>query len=232
MADPVVKRIVCLANSRKLSGRCLAGKDPQSAKWIRPVSDRPHEEVSEHERNYEDGSDPRVLDIIDVPLKAPSPRSYQSENWLLDPDYYWIRRGRASWSVLAALADDPSSLWSQGDSTRQGCNDRVELATAETLTNSLWLIPLDAMVLRVFAPGESFGNRKRRVHGEFRYNGISYHLWVTDPGVEREYLMKADGRYPLGPCFVTVSLGEPFEGHCYKLLAAIVTPEQAERRSP
>lgn len=90
----VVERLVCLANSRKLSGRCVAGKeliDEVAGPWVRPVSDRPKEEVSEDERQYEDGSDPRVLDIIDVPLTAPRPKAYQSENWLLEPEEYWKR---------------------------------------------------------------------------------------------------------------------------------------------
>lgn len=87
MDMPVKKRIVCLANSRKLSGRCIAGKElVEPRRWIRPVSVREHEEVSEYERQYEDGSDPRVLDIFDVELLEPRPRTYQQENWLLDPD--------------------------------------------------------------------------------------------------------------------------------------------------
>src|SRR5688572_20697011 len=61
------KRIVCLANSRKLSGRCVAGieiVDSQLSGWIRPVSVRQSHEVSEIEREYRDGSDPQVLDIV------------------------------------------------------------------------------------------------------------------------------------------------------------------------
>ena len=57
----IVKRVVCLANSRKLSGRCVAGKELVSdrpLRWLRPVSNREHEEVSEYERQYEDGSGP------------------------------------------------------------------------------------------------------------------------------------------------------------------------------
>jgi len=38
----------------------------KSGAWIRPVSAREHEEVSEYERQYEDGSDARVSGGIDV----------------------------------------------------------------------------------------------------------------------------------------------------------------------
>jgi len=45
-----VKRLVCLANSRKLSGRCVAGRELSGGRpigWVRPVSARENEEVSE-----------------------------------------------------------------------------------------------------------------------------------------------------------------------------------------
>jgi hypothetical protein len=38
----VIKRILCLANSRKLSGRCVAGTEIVKGRpgtWLRPVSD-------------------------------------------------------------------------------------------------------------------------------------------------------------------------------------------------
>ena len=74
------KRILCLANSRKLSGRCVAGREivnGMAAAWVRPVSNREHQEVSEYERQYEDGTDTSVLDIVDVPLIEPRPHLYQ-----------------------------------------------------------------------------------------------------------------------------------------------------------
>lgn len=45
---------------------------------------------------------------------------------------------------------------------------------------------------------------------------------VTDPRIERAYLAKADGDYPFGECYLTVSLGEPFNEYCYKLVAAVI----------
>ena len=56
-----MKRIICLANSRKMSGRCVAGFEigaDRIGEWIRPVSDRPSEEISLADRRFKDGSDP------------------------------------------------------------------------------------------------------------------------------------------------------------------------------
>lgn len=221
----IVKRLLCLANSRKLTGRCVAGIELSGNRrlgWIRPVSAREHEEVSEYERQYEDGSDPRVLDVMDVPLLEARPKGYQQENWLLDPDHYWQKVRRAGWSDLVRLADPVAPLWIDGNSTYNGRNDRIALAEAGGLNSSLRLVRADRLTLSVFKPGEAFGNPKRRVQGRFVHHGTEYHLWVTDPGYEREYLLKPDGDYELGESFLTVSLGEPHDGACYKLVAAIM----------
>lgn len=65
--DPI--EIICLANSRKISGRCIAGKIISSNKWMRSVSSRENEEISEEERRYENGQMPKLLDIIKIPVK-------------------------------------------------------------------------------------------------------------------------------------------------------------------
>lgn len=221
----VLKRIVCLANSRKLSGRCIAGKETikgQPAGWIRPVSAREHEEVSEYERQYQDGSDPRVLDIMNVQLLEARPKSYQQENWLLDPDVYWERVGRITWSDLAGFQDPAGPLWIDGHRTYNGLNDEIPLALAGALTSSLRLVQVDKLKLSVFKPGEAFGNTKRRVQGRFVYGSTEYRLWVTDPSYERAYLARPDGDYELGQCYLAISLGEPHKGACYKLIAAVI----------
>jgi hypothetical protein len=220
-----VKRLVCLASSRKLNGRCVAGIEGFQGRrvgWIRPVSAREHEEVSEYERQYEDGSDPRPLDVMDVPLIEPRPEDYQQENWLLDPDSYWRRIEPLRWDHLHTLADPPAPLWVDGNSTYNGMNDRIPLTQAGEVRTSLRLLRVDRLMLPVFKPGEAFGNLKRRVQGRFSHAGTAYRLWVTDPIYERAYLAKADGDYQISESFITVSLGEPHQGACYKLIAAIM----------
>ncbi len=228
MSTSLVKRIVCLANSRKLSGRCIAGKevlpDGRLGGWVRPVSDRENEEVSEYERQYEDGSDPRVLDVIHMPLLNPKPRNYQRENWLLDPECYWEKAGQMRPDELEPLVDQASPLWINDYSSYNGLNDRIPIEIASSLNHSLRLLRVSALELVVDQPGMNFGNYRRSVQGRFQHYGTDYWLRMTDPVYERQYLQLDNGIYAIGGCFLTVSLGEPYQGHSYKLIAAIIGP--------
>jgi hypothetical protein len=230
----VIKRILCLANSKKMSGRCVAGREVLAkgpGPWIRPVSARPSEEVSEDERQYEDGSDPSVLDIIDVPLIRHQPHACQTENWILDPDYYWTRIRQVGWGELRNFIENPPTLWTNGRSTINGSNDEILCPDADTLPGSLYLIHVASLELRVFAPSAAYNNPKRRVLADFRYQGIRYAFWVTDPLIERIYKARNDGTYQVGESCLCVSLGEPFrkgeEEFRYKLVAALIQREGA-----
>lgn len=224
-----MKRIVCLSNSRKRAGRCIAGrewsKEQGVGSWVRPVSARENQEVSEYERQYENGSDPRVLDIINIPLLEPQPENYQTENWLLDPSNYWEKAGEFSLRDLPTLVDPIAPLWLNGRSTFHGRHDKIPLGSANSIPDSLRLVHVEGLKLKVFTPGEAFGDSKRRVQGQFTHAGTEYRLWVTDPEYERAYLAKPDGVYSIGACYLTISLGEPYKDAFYKLIAAILRAE-------
>lgn len=114
IAPNAVKRILCLANSRKLSGRCIAGREIVGGKpgvWIRPVSNREHQEVSWEERQFEDGTNPSVLDVIQVPLIEARPHLFQQENWLLDARFYWAKSDRLDWDALQPFVEAAEPLW-------------------------------------------------------------------------------------------------------------------------
>jgi hypothetical protein len=199
--------------------------EKKAGEWVRPVSARPDEEVSEYEREYEDGSDPRVLDVIDVPLLNPKPKLHQQENWLLDPDAYWQKVGRLEWKQVVALAEDPPRLWVNESSTRAGMNDEISFETAKKLKSSLALIHVKALRLRVFRPGADFGDSRLKVQGQFRLHDEDYWLGVTDPVVERAYKAQGEGQYAIGECCLTISIGEPYKkqhNNCYKLIAAMI----------
>lgn len=220
----LTKRIVCLANSRKLEGRCIAGRelhDGVAGQWIRPVSSRPHEEMSEYERQFSNGSEPSVLDIMDVRLVEPRPHEYQQENWLVDSNFIWARRGRAHWDDLAPLAERNGALWINGHHTTNGYNDMIPLTLACNLRSSLALIHVDKLDVSVVSD-VWHGQHRHRVQAHFVWQGEHYRLWVTDTVMESQYLPMPEAIYRLGECYLTISLGEPFRSACFKLIAAVI----------
>src|SRR5687767_10046766 len=83
-------RFVCLANSFKEGGRCLAGIELDNKnnpkieighpKWIRPICDTPHGEVPTYLVAHLE-----ILDIVQIDIIGyPDERDYQSENVLFD----------------------------------------------------------------------------------------------------------------------------------------------------
>lgn len=113
-------------------------------------------------------------------------------------------------------------LWLDGHHTYNGLNDKVPIALADSVTASLRLLRAHRLRVDVITPGEAFGNNKRRVQGRFQHAGRDYALWITDPGFERAYLARSNGTYGIGDCYLTISLGEPYQDACYKLIAAVI----------
>ena len=210
-----------------MSGRCLAGKEIRDGKleqWIRPVSGREHQEISEHDRRYEDGTSAGLLDIVSIPMLNRVPHTYQSENWLIAEQHYWKKAGTASLGQLEAAVDTVAGpLWINGVSQS---NDRIPEAQAATLTNSLLLVKPTNLRIRVAPKGDPTAPNKRGVRARFVLNWTEYSLVLTDPYVERKYLNGEDGTYPVPNAFLCVSLGEPFNGYVYKLAAALITPDR------
>ena len=215
--------IICLANSRKTSGRCIAGKIIQSNQWIRPVSSRNTEEISEQERRYKNGQMPKLLDIIRIPVKEPRPNLFQTENYLIDNSYCWEKLGSFD-GRLDALLDYPPDLWGTGCSSYQRLNDRFPVQQCNNYSQSLFLIKPESLIIIVRTEGEEFDNPRRKVRASFRYNQQEY-LWpVTDPDVEKQYLSGNNGKFPLEATqyYLCVSVGLPYEGYCYKFVASII----------
>ncbi|HEX8202523.1 MAG TPA: hypothetical protein VF590_18745 [Isosphaeraceae bacterium] len=202
--------VICLANSRKPpSGRCIAGKEKAGdgyGRWIRPVSMRPTHEISEEERRFEDGSLPELLEVIEVPIMGPTPVGHQIENMLIDARYYWEKVGTSTWGGLRPILDRPATLWTNGNSTYHGHNDRVGPTDAATLKGSLLLILPDDLQIRVSAESQYEGPPRRRVRAMFRYNGDHYSLIVTDPIVEQTLLARPDADYNVADAYLTISL--------------------------
>lgn len=223
------KKIICLAASRKPGGQCIAGREMVAGgygPWIRPVSIRPSAEIQVAERHYENGTEPQLLDIITIPMLVPVPRLHQSENHMIDNRFYWEKKGVFQWDDLDDLQDTPETLWTNTDpGSYHASNDRVSEETVGNLTNSLALIKLENAVIQVLTPGAAFNDPKRAVRADFDYNNVHYNFRVTDPVVEKTFYARENGTYQIAQeAYFCVSLAEAaYQGHCYKLVASILT---------
>ncbi len=203
----------------------MAGKEVGAGgvgAWVRPISGRPTGELSEEDRRFENGEDPKLLDIVRIPMIEARPHGFQTENHLIDDGYYWAKIRQATLGELQAALDEVSGpLWDNSSSSYNGLHDRVEEMAANQLGNSLRLIDVNDFEVIVAVEGAEFGNGKRRVRGHFTLNDAQYRLSVTDPVVERQYLVGGNGEFKVGKAILCVSLGEPYQGYAYKLIAGV-----------
>ncbi|HET9309580.1 MAG TPA: hypothetical protein VFO46_26420 [Candidatus Sulfotelmatobacter sp.] len=223
------KTIVCLANSRKLTGRCVAGKEWDGrapGPWCRPVSARDRGELTAERWYATSWRDPRLLDLIQVGLLGPHPSGCQTENHLVDTNVRWKFAGRIPAQRLLPGLDHPEgALWVNGESTSGGLNDRVHAAVADEQQNSLVLVRPDRLVIKVNTEAANTEHARRRVRGQFSLAGHEYILSITDPIVEGPILRQPDGfTTELQRPILCISLSEKFvaQNACYKLIAGVI----------
>lgn len=223
------QRIVCLANSRKHNDRCVAGKIYESGRvleWIRPISSRQGEELSEAERQYQNGVEPQLLDIFEFSILEPKPSGHQSENFLISGPKLFSKIGTLSATDLFKSVDKPVNLWIMGHQSKTyGKNDLVPPDRISEVENSLYLINPHTFVVQVAS--SSFG---RQTRGKFTYLGAEYNLRITDPVLELSYRLKADGEYKIQDALLTISLAHdlhtvsksPQSTGYYKVIAGVI----------
>lgn len=222
---PVVKSVVLLANSRKMQGRCLAGKligGDQPGGWIRPVGSGVAGAVLPDERQPTAGSEPALLDVLDFSLGERCGDNAHPEDWRLAPGFRPQRRDRMGWAALSAMLDPPGGLWVNGYHSTNGANDKIPVTKSDDLPGSLRLIRTHALKMVVYDANLADGDTKRHVRGMFKLASVTYALRVTDVAYEDEYLRRPNASYDIGECCLTISVGEPFNGFRYKLIAAII----------
>jgi len=220
---------VCLANSRKHSGRCLAGKafhNGAYSKWIRPVTEHPSEELQANEHCLQTGQDAAILDLLEIKLLEPKGTLHQQENWLMDVTVPLKKMGSMTLEELSNLVDTPETLWGTGTSTKNGKNNFVPIAEITSHSSSLYLVDISNFKVEIRI---SFG--KRDMRGVFSYGGHEYKLSITDLNFEQRFMDKPLGDYEIARTLLTISLGENYEGSFYKLIAGIIPIEFGKKWS-
>ncbi len=202
-------QIICLANSKKLGGRCLAGIDIETREWIRPVSDLEHQEITWTMRQI-NGVEPKLLDVIEIPLQATGDDiGCQPENRLLD---------QGNWQLAKQLAPaDISIYYESDDMILHNHGSSVPFEEFSNMSRDDWK-SLQLIHNNDISFKPDGYKDKWRAHFN---NGSNIHLAipVTDPII----LTKLHaGQTISNECIMTISLGGSFRGICYKLVAGII----------
>jgi len=216
--------LICLANSRKLGGHCVAGLRLDGSGWVRPTGLLPDGILLAPNYTLADGSEAATLDVIRVGLGAHRLAPHQPENWLIDGSH-WKLLARPAGANLAHLL---RGALVHGPELLSGVADRVPFAQfqQQPAAASLALIAPDS--LHIYHQLNPRG--RPRARGQFFLGSdpqpVLYDLSITEPHWEdlvvqqgARTLRQAEGKF-----LVTISLGEPFgnERECYKLIAAII----------
>lgn len=210
------KRIICLANSRKHGQRCVAGIDWANNTWVRFVKDG-GAELTIKDIAFQNEEQPKLLDIIDVPVLHAQPLYYQPENWVIDDEEYWIKVGEVPNTLLGNYCTNNPRIFMNN-------SDRLTVASLQRnpIANSIVLIQQDDIVF------QKTWRNYRQIRAKFFYNGNNYNFAVTDTEWEEQF---NDPRSELwefgdylfkGSFYLTIGLGSEFRGNHYKLVVAVI----------
>ena len=226
---------LCLAKSRKLGRYCVAGKDCSTGEWIRPVSDAQGGALGSAEtmcllKDSGIREELQLLDFVRVPTGRRVPCNHQGENIAIRNEN-WEKLGAFNFlgSDIEELLDHPEAIWMFPGETHR---DRVSLAAIKQqgVSNSLYFVKVSEVLFHRTSTNFS----ERRVEARFTYNGLSYVCVVTDPYVESDFFGLPKGRYVCSypDVYFCMSLGEPFEGCCYKLIAGVICFNRHQQSLP
>ena len=116
---------ICLANSRKLGGRCVAGIQIANNEWIRPVSNFLDGSLVSQHYTLDNGRPAALLDVIRIRVRERKPELTQPENWALeDVKWHHIRTlsGQTALDSLEGLIDSGPVLLGN-------TSDRVDISS-------------------------------------------------------------------------------------------------------
>ena len=217
------KYFICLANSYKRGGRCIAGievvingdgkwklvrNDDGNPRWIRPIAKTTYGEIP----NYV-AEDIQMLSVVRLSNVVPCPEEAHTEN------VYCSCIEQFDYDISQL----PSSMNQFIDSRHQSIfHNRGRAVSAEMLRNisySLMLIhPDKAGVYR----DENREKSKNRM--KFTYYGIEYDFPITDPAFLDEFKREPERYADIPNVYLAISLGLEFEGWHHKLVAGVIIP--------
>ena len=213
----MLTKFICLANSFKEGGRCVAGiavdlnNNPiiknGSPKWIRPVCNTPHGEVPNHiAESFQ------LLNVIELEVTRNQPQHYQSENVIFDEESIRVV-GNFDKHQLANLCDNRSLIF--GNKGKAVSQESIGI-----LNHSLMLVSVTEFNITQRTYEDSL--KKPQIRLIFTYHKIQYDFPVTDPAFLHLYQHNTTILEQAKQIYLTLSLGIELESWHYKLVAGII----------
>lgn len=219
---PSLRRIVCLANSRKHGEHCVAGIDLSTGKWIRPVSDLDDGRLTRKMRLV-NGREPELLDILQIRLADSGPDfGFESENLSVLP-VPWVKEGKVSPAdVVQYCSPGPHILHNSENYVPVPFMESLPLHERRTLQ------VIETVRFSVSSTGLSAHGGHKWQASLATANGAELTAMITDP----VFVEKLEsGHQPQDHCLVSVSLSMPWRPDdwpedkntaCWKLIAAVI----------
>jgi putative nucleic acid modification protein with dual OB domain len=206
-----------------MGGSCVAGVS-EEGEWVRPLGTGNGGAVLFSEQTLDSGSQPVLLDRIVVPLVDAVPDQYQPENWTI---------GQAQWRHAGHLSDEHAreflnGLRSPDSEIFRNRTDRISQADLDADPANESLIVIRPTKFRLYYR-RNWWNGGRRLRAEFFQAGQYYDLGMTDPAFKDlvgdhpdDERIRPKSMFPSTSFFLCISLGEPYNGDCYKMVAGVV----------
>lgn len=224
---PSLTRVICLANSWKRKERCIAGINPLTGKWIRPISNLPDGQVPKAIRLIDNWREPALLDILEIPLaKTGDNFGFESENREILP---------GKWRCAGKI--DPNQLLKYCRPIPYILHNDLRYVTLDYLqslpeTERCTLQLVKVIDFSIKSLGQRFEGGEKWEGTLITDKGQKLTATITDPVFIRR--LELDYQPPAS-CLVTVSLSMPWrpldwegETPCWKLIAGVMELPSAE----
>ena len=221
------KYFICLANSYKHGGRCIAGievvlqsdgslgivrHDDGRPRWIRPVSMSANGEIPNHLAESF-----KIFSLVKLTDVEPCPDNAHTE------DVHCTRMEICPFELSPTKDFLNQLIDTQHQAVFYFRGKSIPTTIIDRLDYSLMLIHPDNACAYC---DEGRENSKYRM--KFTYNGSNYDFPITDPVFLEQFKKSPNSYADLDGVYLVLSLGIAFEGFHYKLVATVLIPNDLD----
>jgi hypothetical protein len=211
------KTIICLANSKKYHGKCLAGIEVKvdldklvleknklgQHKWIRPISDLEFGQLP-----LEETQNIRILDVLEIDCRNECPNGAHCENIFYTGSVKKVRTLGNTSKNLNALCDKEHDLIFE---------NRGKALTVKDFNSGCYSL----MLIKPKNPFFHYGDRDE-LRVEFSYNDNDYDFPITDPIFLDNIEKYGIDKYNNKNYYLSLSLAAEHNNWHTKLVAGVI----------